>query len=121
MLQTIAEAVEAERVRKMAEAKTGMKYKENSPDNKLTEEMLQTIAEAVEAAKAEKNRLAAIQQHSGGCDNKLTDPQPTRQPERVTEKAEPCGNKLPEPKTNPEKNRQKHKAKQKKRGYLTIN
>jgi len=51
------------------------------------EEMLQTIAEAVEAAKAEKNRLAAIQQHSGGCDNKLTDPQPTRQPERVTQKA----------------------------------
>ena len=38
MLQTIAEAVEAERVRKMAEAKTGMKYKENSPDNKLTDE-----------------------------------------------------------------------------------
>ena len=51
------------------------------------DEILNAIGEAVEAAKAEKNRIAAIQQHSGGCDNKLTDPQPIRQPERVTQKA----------------------------------
>lgn len=51
------------------------------------EEMLSAIAAAVEMAKAEKNRVAAVKQHSGGCDNKLTDPEPTKKPERVTQKA----------------------------------
>jgi len=108
MIVAIAAAVESERRKKQAETQSETMKKPITqlvapqvPSNKrrnLTssqwaciateaEEMLQTIAEAVEAAKAEKNRLAAIQQHSGGCDNKLTDPQPTRQPERVTQKA----------------------------------
>lgn len=54
------------------------------------DEIIAAIAAAVESEKLRKQKENAANQH--------------------TEKAEPCGNKLPEPKTNPDKNKATQKA-----------